>query len=260
MSSTLVDRVPDSERNRRGMRVAPAVAVSSTADTRLGGAHRLRLNSTYIIALESAGLVPVVVPPLSSPEAARSILSRVDGIVLTGGEDVDPALYGQARHSKGGDPNRARDDTEIALVAAAREQHKPVLAICRGPQLLNVALGGTLYQDISSEVPNALVHDAADHRASRVHDVEIVPGSRIAKAIGATHISVNSLHHQSARDVATGLRITAWAPDGIIEGLESDSDEWWVMAVQWHPEEMNDSPEPWDRGLFRAFANRLAEV
>ena len=84
-------------------------------------------------------------------------------------------------------------------------------------------------------------------------------GSLIAEAIGETRITVNSLHHQSVRDVARGLKVTARAPDGIVEGLESESDDWWVMAVQWHPEEMNDSPEPWDRGLFKAFADRLAE-
>ncbi|MDQ3244691.1 MAG: gamma-glutamyl-gamma-aminobutyrate hydrolase family protein, partial [Gemmatimonadota bacterium] len=210
-------------------------------------------------ALESAGLVPLIVPPLSGSKAARAIMARVDGLVLTGGEDVDPALYGQDPHPKAGAPNRARDDTEIALVRAARDLHKPVLAICRGPQLLNVALGGSLIQDIPSQVPGALGHNADSERATRIHEVEIVPGSLIARAIGSTRISVNSVHHQSAMDVAKGLRVTARAPDGIIEGLESDSTDWWVMAVQWHPEEMNDSPEPWDRGLFRAFATRLSE-
>ena len=135
----------------------------------------------------------------------------------------------------------------------------PVLAICRGPQLLNVALGGTLIQDIPSEVPNSLGHNAREDRSARVHDVNIDEGSRIADAVGATRITVNSLHHQSVRDVAPGLKVTATAPDGIIEGLESDTDDWWAIAVQWHPEEMNDSPEPWDRGIFRAFAERLKE-
>lgn len=135
----------------------------------------------------------------------------------------------------------------------------PVLAICRGPQLLNVALGGTLIQDIPSEVPDALGHEARDDRTARVHDVEIDEGSRIAQAVGETRITVNSLHHQSVRDVAEGLKVTAKAPDGIIEGLESASDDWWAVAVQWHPEEMNDSPEPWDRGIFKAFAKRLTE-
>ena len=142
---------------------------------------------------------------------------------------------------------------------AAREARKPVLAICRGPQLLNVALGGTLIQDIPSCVPGALLHDSNDARDARTHEVIIEPDSRIAAAVGGTRISVNSLHHQSILDPAPGLRVTARAPDGIIEGVESESDDWWAMAVQWHPEEMNDSPEPWDRGIFRAFAIRLEE-
>lgn len=211
------------------------------------------------MALESAGLIPLVVPPLVSKESAPQIMARVDGLLLTGGEDVEPSLYGQPRIMECGIPNIARDRTEIALIKAAQETRTPVLAICRGPQVLNVALGGTLIQDIAREVPNALEHKATGDRAARVHDVEIDEGTRIANAIGATHISVNSLHHQSVRDIAPGLRVSARAPDGIVEGIESSSDDWWVMGVQWHPEEMNDSPEPWDRGIFRAFAERLAE-
>lgn len=256
MSSTLTQNVPGARR-LRSKDAAPVVAVSATADTRLGGAHRVRLNSSYIIALESAGLVPVVIPPLASPEQARAILERVDGVLLTGGEDVDPALYGQDRAEKCGAPNRARDETEIALAVAAHELGKPLLAICRGPQVLNVAFGGTLIQDIPSDVPGALNHNTDDERASRVHDVSIEPGSRTAEAVGATSVSVNSLHHQSVKDIAPGFRVSATSPDGIVEAIEWDGDDWWAMAVQWHPEEMNDSPEPWDRGLFRAFADRL---
>jgi putative glutamine amidotransferase len=238
---------------------APVVAVSSTSDTTLGNAHRVRLNSTYVIALESAGLIPLVAPPLASEESARAIISRVDGLLLTGGEDVEPALYGQSRSPKCGVSNLARDRTEIALVQAARELKKPILAICRGPQVLNVALGGTLIQDIPSEVPEALGHNVRADRAARVHDVLLDESSRTAHAVGATKISVNSLHHQSVLDIAPALRITGRSPDGIIEAIESDSDDWWVVGIQWHPEEMNDSPEPWDRGIFRAFADRLAE-
>ncbi len=211
------------------------------------------------MSLENAGLIPLVVPPLRNDAAARAIVARVDGLVLTGGEDVNPSFYGQPRAEKCGASNESRDRTEIALIRAAQELGKPILAICRGPQVLNVALGGTLIQDIPSEVPGALEHNTHDERASRVHGVKIDAGSRIARAIGETDITVNSLHHQSIKDVAPGLLVTARAPDGIIEGVESDSDDWWVMAVQWHPEEMNDSPEPWDRGLFKAFADRLAE-
>ncbi len=200
----------------------------------------------------------MIVPPLSSDTAARAILSRVDGLVLTGGEDVDPSRYGQPRLPECGVVNAARDNTEIALVRAARELNKPILAICRGPQLLNVALGGTLFQDIPSQIPGALEHNPRNERSSRVHPVEIEEGSLIANAIESTSISVNSFHHQSVEKVAPGLRPTAFAPDGVIEGLESTTPGWWVIAVQWHPEEMNDSPDPWDRGLFTAFADRLS--
>ncbi|MEO8576560.1 MAG: gamma-glutamyl-gamma-aminobutyrate hydrolase family protein [Gemmatimonadales bacterium] len=258
MSSAIAQSLSESRSHRSASDTA-TVAVSSTSDTRLGGAHRVRLNSTYITSLENAGLIPLVVPPLRNDAAARAIVSRVDGLVLTGGEDVDPSFYGQPRAEECGAANESRDRTEIALIRAARELGKPVLAICRGPQVLNVALGGTLIQDIPSEVPGALEHNSEHDRAARVHDVTIEPGSRIADAIGATSITVNSLHHQSIKDLAPGLRITARSPDGIVEGVESDSDDWWVIAVQWHPEEMNDAPEPWDRGLFKAFADRLAK-
>jgi len=256
VSSTLTQNIPGT-RSPDSKGVAPVVAVSATSDTRLGGAHRVRLNSTYVIALESAGLVPIIIPPLASPEQARSILERVDGVLLTGGEDVDPALYGQDQSEKCGSPNRARDETEIALALGARHLGKPLLAICRGPQLLNVAFGGTLIQDIPSEVPGALNHNADDDRGARVHPVSIAPNSLTARSIGATEVSVNSLHHQSVKDVAQGFRVTATSPDGIVEAMEWDGDDWWALAVQWHPEEMNDSPEPWDRGLFRAFADKL---
>lgn len=256
MSSALAQSVPVSNR-LHSKDAAPIIAVSATADTRLGGAHRVRLNSSYVTALESAGLIPMAIPPLANPDLARAILDRVDGLLLTGGEDVDPAHYGQDRIEKCGEPNKARDETEIALTLAARELGKPLLAICRGPQLLNVAFGGTLIQDIPSQVPGALNHNFKDERSSRVHDVSIEPASLTAKALGATTLSVNSLHHQSVKDVAPGFKVTATSPDGIIEAIEWDGSDWWALAVQWHPEEMNDSPEPWDRGLFRAFADRL---
>jgi len=258
VSSTVAQSVPDS-RTQFPIPAAPTVAVSATSDTKFEGTHRVRLNTVYVSSLESAGLVPLVVPPLKNEDAAQAIISRVDGLLLTGGEDVEPALYGQARSPRCGVSNPARDRTEFALIRAAREARKPILAICRGPQVLNAALGGTLYQDIRSEVPGALEHNPEEERSVRVHAVDVDPLSLIAGAVGATTLVVNSFHHQSVREVAPGLRVTARAPDGIIEGLESTTDGWWVMAVQWHPEEMNESPEPWDRGLFRAFADRLAK-
>jgi len=235
------------------------VAVTATSDATGDNPHRVRLNSTYVTALESAGLIPMVIPPLMNEDSARAILSRVDGLLLTGGEDVEPSLYGQPRAAGCHASNLPRDHTEIALIHAAHEMRKPILAICRGPQVLNAALGGTLIQDIPDEVPGALEHNARRDRSARVHEVNIDEGSVIARAIGATAISVNSLHHQSILDTAPSLQVTARAPDGVVEGVESALDDWWVIGVQWHPEEMNDSPEPWDRGIFRAFAERLAE-
>jgi len=210
-----------------------------------------------VTALERAGLVPLIVPPLSSTEAASSVLDSVSGLVLTGGEDVDPARYGEKRHEKVRSVNVARDATEAALVEEARARGLPVFAICRGIQILNVALGGTLVQDIPSQCRTDIDHDEEGARTSRTHEVSIEPGSLIAGAVGTEHLSVNSFHHQSVKRVADGMKVTARSPDGVIEGIESTDDSWWVMGVQWHPEEMTDSAEPWDRGLFKAFAKQL---
>ena len=236
---------------------APACTVAVTASIRLDGdTSRVRLTAAYVTALESAGLIPLIVPPLSRASAAAVILDSVSGLVLTGGEDVDPARYGEKRHEKIRSINAARDATEIALIEGAKARGKPVLAICRGIQILNVALGGTLVQDIPSQLDTKIAHDEDSPRNSRSHDISIEPGSLIAKAVGTEHCTVNSFHHQSVKRVADGMRVTARSPDGVIEGLES-TDDWWVIAVQWHPEEMTDSPEPWDRGLFKAFAQQL---
>ena len=236
---------------------APACTVAVTASIRLDGdTSRVRLTAAYVTALESAGLIPLIVPPLSSASAAAAILDSVSGLVLTGGEDVDPARYGEKRHEKIRSINAARDATEAALIEEAKARGKPVLAICRGIQILNVALGGTLVQDIPSQLDTKIAHDEDSPRNSRSHDISIEPGSLIAKAVGTEHCTVNSFHHQSVKRVADGMRVTSRSPDGVIEGLES-TDDWWVIAVQWHPEEMTDSPEPWDRGLFKAFAQQL---
>lgn len=237
---------------------APACTVAVTAGIRPDGdTSRVRLAAAYVSALESAGLVPLIVPPLSSAGAAAAILESVSGLVLTGGEDVDPARYGEKRHEKVRSVSAARDATEAALIGEARKRRKPVLAICRGIQILNVALGGTLVQDIPSECGTSIDHDVDSARDSRAHEISIEPGSLIAQAVGTSRCTVNSFHHQSVKRVADGMRVTARSPDGIVEGLESTLNDWWVMAVQWHPEEMTDSLEPWDRSLFKAFARRL---
>ena len=233
--------------------LAPLVAVSATIRD-ADGAQRVRLNAAYIRAIESAGLVPLVVPPLSNSAAATGLLDHVAGLVLTGGEDVDPTHYGERPHPALGPINRARDETELALFAAARERGLPTLAICRGIQVVNVALGGSLVQDLPAQRTDAAVHELDEERRSRVHGIRVDPASRLAAILGAQDLGVNSIHHQAIDRLGQSVRISARADDGVIEGIESDDPQWWMVGVQWHPEELVATPEPWDRRLFAAFA------
>jgi putative glutamine amidotransferase len=219
---------------------------------------RVRLNQAYVDAVRAAGLVPLVVPPLSEAELT-GVVEAVHGIVLTGGEDVDPAEFGAVRHPQTQDPHKERDTCELALVRIAREMRIPTLAICRGMQVVNVALGGTLIQDIPSERPSDIKHDRSSERTMRVHEVRVAPQSKLARALGGTSITVNSSHHQAVDRVPVELRVTAHAPDGIVEGAEWTSDDWWMLAVQWHPEELVTDGKKWDRGLFHEFAAAVQE-
>ena len=234
----------------------PLVAVSATTEL-IQGVPRVRLNDAYLRALEGAGLTPIVTAPLGDASRAAELVAQMAGLVLTGGEDIAPARFGAVPHPRAEAPNERRDAWELALVAAARDRRLPTLAICRGVQLLNVAMGGTLLQDIPSERPDALGHAPHAPRDARVHDVRIEPGSRLARSSGTERMRVNSRHHQAVDRVGDGLRAVAHASDGIIEGVEGTDDAWWVMGVQWHPEDLAATPEPWDRGLFAAFARAL---
>lgn len=229
----------------------PVVAVSATVERAPGRPARVHMNAAYATALEAAGLVPLLVPPLADPADVSAILGIVAGLVLTGGEDIDPASYGATPHPALGTIVPERDATEIALTLAARERGMPLLAICRGIQIANVAMGGTLVQDLPSERRSEVRHGASDERS---HEVRLQAGSRLAAALGAPCIRVNSTHHQAIDRVAPGLRATGLAPDGVVEGVESPDESWWMLGVQWHPEELMNSREPWDRALFAAFA------
>ena len=224
------------------------VAVSATRRTD-AGRERVALNTAYVYALMRAGLVPLLVPPILDPEAACAALDGVHGLVLTGGEDVDPGRYGATPHHKLGETDRARDAVELALIAGAERRRLPILAICRGIQILNVALGGTLYQDLTSERPGPVDH--ADERSR--HSLRIESGTLLHRTLEAVHGSVNSRHHQAIRDLAPALRANAWAEDGVIEGAEwADSGAPWTLAVQWHPEDEVEN------ALFRGFAEAIA--
>jgi putative glutamine amidotransferase len=233
----------------------PSAPVAVTATTEIiRGALRLRVNAAYTVSIRGAGLLPLVLPVLD-PSDADAALDGVAGLVLTGGEDVDPARYGAAPHPELGDVHQGRDAFETALVLAAQARALPTLAICRGVQILNVALGGTLVQDIPSERPDAIQHDGDWARTARVHEVHVAPNSRLARALGAERPTVNSMHHQAVGTVASSLVAVAHAPDGIVEGVEWPGDDWWMLGVQWHPEELTATPEAWDRSLFTAFAS-----
>lgn len=231
----------------------PPVAVSATTEV-IRGVLRVRGNASYTDSLHSVGLRPYILPVLTAGDA-DAMLEGMRGLVLSGGEDVGPEHYGAPAHPALGDVHADRDAFEIALVRAARDRRLPTLAICRGIQVANVALGGTLVQDIPGEWPGALEHDGGGSRDQRVHDVMVDRSSALAGALGAAHLSVNSFHHQSIAVMAPGLAAVAHAPDGVIEGAEWIAEAWWMIGVQWHPEELTGTAEDWDRALFRAFAS-----
>jgi putative glutamine amidotransferase len=237
------------------MHRAPLVILTATTEA-LRGRQRVRVNEAYTRALASVGLIPLVLPPVDA-SLATAALDGVAGLVLTGGEDVGAEHFGQSPHPAMGPPHASRDEYELALTHAAAERRLPTLAICRGAQVVNVALGGTLLQDIPSLRPEATNHDLSSRRTERVHDIAIEKGTSLAGVVGETSIAVNSSHHQSVDRLAPSLRASAVSPDGIIEALEPKTNDWWLIAVQWHPEELTETPEPWDRRLFAAFADAV---
>jgi putative glutamine amidotransferase len=214
------------------------------------------MNQRYFHACTGVGAIPWMVPLLHDDlETLRAIYDRLDGVFIAGGVDVDPASYGAGRHDLCGRTDLPRDVVEIQLARWALEDGKPVLGVCRGLQVINVAAGGTLFQDCGL-YEGAIKHDyfpgagwARDHLA---HPVAIQPGSRLHAAFGAEEAQVNSMHHQGIEALGEGLSATAWAPDGMIEALEGDRDGAFVVGLQWHPEMLIDS-HPGTRRLFAAF-------
>ncbi|HEU4589004.1 MAG TPA: gamma-glutamyl-gamma-aminobutyrate hydrolase family protein [Gemmatimonadales bacterium] len=229
---------------------APRIGISGVL-RRWQEADRAGVNAAYVRAVVGAGGVPLILSQLMAPGDVGLALDACDGLVLTGGEDIDPSYYGEAPSSKLGAVDRERDRFELALFAAARERGLPVLGICRGIQLINVALGGTLYQDLPSERPGAIDHDPKSARTARTHQVRLAPGSRAARVLGVERLVPNSFHHQAIKQLAPGLVATGWTDDGLIEAVES-ADGPWLLAVQWHPEEMHADATAPELKLFGA--------
>lgn len=213
--------------------------------------------ANYKDAILAAGGIPLLLP-LGLPAAAvRTVLQQLDGVVLPGGGDIDPARYnGHIRHPNVRGIDARRDEMEIVVAREALALDLPLLAICRGHQLLNVAVGGTLWQDVASQKPDAINHDyygTGIARDLRPHTVDIRPNSRLAQLIGRTRTLVNSIHHQGVKELGDGVVATATAPDGLIEATELPAHRF-AVSVQWHPENLIHV-DPAMLDLFRGFVD-----
>ena len=201
--------------------------------------REMALGMEYMRAVEAAGGLPVVLPPLGHDTIAP-LLDRLNGICLSGGPDIDPHGYGEHdRNPELGHTEPELDAYELALAQLADARRVPVLGICRGAQALNVARGGTLHQHLADVTDASVEHRQAARGRVTTHSVRIQPGSRLALAMGATEAEVNSFHHQAADRLGQELRAVAWSPDGVVEGIESTGDALY-LGVQWHAESLVD--------------------
>jgi putative glutamine amidotransferase len=230
------------------------LTTSVTADEHAGdGPHRAHLNRAYVLAVQQAGAVPVLLPPYLEPRTRDALWERLAGLVLTGGGDIDPARFHEPRHDAVEGVSEARDVLELELTERALDQGLPLLAICRGVQVLNVALGGSLHQHLPASHPEGrIAHAQQAPRDQPTHDVKVtVEGTRLGAVLGAPELRVNSFHHQALKRLGRGLREVAWAPDGVIEGVDLPEARGLVLAVQWHPEDLVGR-DPAARNLFDA--------
>jgi putative glutamine amidotransferase len=201
----------------------------------------MALGITYVRAIEAAGGVPVVMPPLA-PADVPALVARLDGLLLSGGPDLAPAAYDAQPHAELGATEPGLDAFEYAVVREALRVDLPILGICRGAQALNVARGGTLHQHLPDVVGDAVVHRQAEDGRHPTHVVDVAPGSRLARVLGTTRLRVNSFHHQAVDRLGEGLRACARAADGTIEAIEDPARPFW-LGVQWHAESMVERPE-----------------
>jgi len=233
--------------------IAPRIGV--TTSITIGTApERAYVNSAYLHAVQQAGGVPVVLPPQLSASSLARLSRELDGLLLTGGGDIDPVHFGEAPHPTLYEVAPARDALETAAIHAALERQLPILAVCRGLQVLSVARGGTLFPDVLTDPATEIPHGRSGPRDQPSHKVKLAPGSRLADTLGTDELEVNSMHHQAVKTLAPRLTAVAWAPDQIIEGVEMPEPSAFVVGVQWHPEELIGHSEP-ARRLFAALVH-----
>lgn len=217
------------------------------------------LSDDYAQGVEAAGGTPLAIPYLETEDTLRQVAERMDGLLLTGGTDIDPLTFGEEPHVGLGDVYPERDRLEFLLIDAALQRGKPILGICRGMQVLNAAMGGTLYQDLSREWQGRIQHSQCAARAHLSHTVHVEPGSLLARLLDdQKSLRTNSFHHQAVRAVAPSLTAVAWDDEGLIEGVESKNHPF-VVAVQWHPENLWRT-SPIFLGLFQGLVQAAADA
>jgi putative glutamine amidotransferase len=220
---------------------------------------RSAANQQYVDAVAAAGGAPVIVPMGLGEDALRRIYSGLDGLLLPGGDDVAPQRYGHQPHPNLGRVDELRDDLEITMASWALRDRLPTLGICRGIQVLAVAAGGTLYQDLPSQLQNVLLHNVVEHgRDHLAHALIVEPNSRLAAILGPGSVLVNTFHHQAVLDIPPGFTITARAPDGVVEAIESEGPDF-LVGIQCHPEGIWQSTAPQFARLFQAFVEAAAD-
>jgi len=233
----------------------PIIGISGMNSRDEDGSGLMAVRPVYLRAIEAAGGIPLLIHLSDDMGVMRRLYTLCDGILLPGGDDVDPSSYGENPHAHLGDVDRQRDTVEIALARWTHEDTKPLMGICRGIQMINVAFGGTLYQDIPSQLPNALDHQAnmkTRNWSLLSHSIALEPGSWLATCLDTNEVMGNTMHHQAVKDCAPGMRVVGRAPDGVIEAMESSGDQF-VVAVQCHPEHLWAKTETRWRRFFEGF-------
>ena len=232
----------------------PLICVPTRIDP---GVPNFYLRRYYTDALYSAGAAPLLLPLIPTPEYIDDLVAHVDGIVLSGSNsDLDPQRYGQEPHPSLGHVIPERDAVDQLLLRSAAERNLPVLAICYGIQALNVYRGGTLYQDILSQVKDPIQHEQGEPYEPLTHAISVEEKSLLAELAGRTDPRVNSHHHQAIDRVGRGLRPIAWASDGVIEAVTNEASDQWMLGVQWHPE-ASIAIDDFSRAIFDHFVREV---
>ncbi len=226
--------------------------------TEIVSGRHLELRAPIIYSISKLGGIPLLLPKVDDEDVIRGQLEHVNALYLTGGNDINPATYGENPHPKLENVEAGRDEYELELIHLALEREKPILGICRGSQLLNSVAGGTMYQDLDSQYGEGLIqHRQPSDRDFLNHSIEIMEGSKLHEITGVTEMRVNSFHHQANRDIGASFEVAATAPDGVIEAIESKEHDF-VLGLQFHPEDAFEFNEP-SKKIMEAFIAAAAK-